>query len=371
MITYPVSRPFIGSVERAHVAECVSSSFLTQGPLVAQFEREFAEFLAPPVAELGFGVVACSSGTAAVHLALLALGVKPGDEVLVPNLTFVATANAVAYIGAVPVLVDVEADSWNIDLADAERKITSRTTAIVPVHLYGRPCDMDAVMRLAARHRLWVVEDAAQGLGGRAEGGRPLGTIGHAGTFSFYANKIITTVEGGAVVSRHPDVLERVRLLRGQGQGARRYFHEVVGFNYRMSDLHASVGIAQLAQIRSFLAERREIFTQYRCYLNRIAPQPAAVEGEAPWLFTLRLPEGVSPTQVASELLVREIETRPVFVPIHRLPPYSGGNGSFPYADRAAACGISLPTYVGLDGHVAIVSAHVLEVVDGIRKAGK
>ena len=358
----PVSNPSLGEAERMAVARCLDSGFVTQGRLVAEFEERFAAFLGTPHA------AACASGTAALHLALLALGVKPGDEVLVPDLTFVATANAVAYIGARPVLVDVEPDTWNIDLADAERKITARTTAIIPVHLYGRACRMTDVMNLAARYRLWVIEDAAQGLGGEFAGS-PLGTIGHAGTFSFYANKVITTVEGGAVVSRFSDVIDRVKLLRGQGQGSRRYFHEVIGFNYRMTDLHAAIGLAQLDRINDFLAARRAIFALYHECLRLPARQPAWLPTSAPWLFTVALPAGVSPDVVASELLVRGIETRPVFVPIHQLPAHHWPEGRFPVAEGASQSGLSLPTYVGVYGHVRRIAAAVQEIVDGIRSS--
>lgn len=347
---YPVSAPEISALEADSVMAAINSGRITQGERVERFEGELGWRLD------GLHVVACSSGTAALHLALAALGVGPGDEVLVPDLTFVATANAVLYLGATPVLVDVDPVSWNIDLGDAASKVTPRTTTIIPVHLYGVPCDMDAVARFAERHRLAVVEDAAQGFGGSWRG-RPLGTHGLMGTFSFYGNKIVTTAEGGAIATRNPDLAARLRLLRGQGMGRRRFFHEAVGYNYRMSDVHAAIGLAQLDRLSVFLQQRRAIFAAYRRNLAPCA-RPEGV-GEAPWLFTLELP-GSDPVRVAEALAARGIETRPVFVPLHEMPAFRCA-GAFPMASRIARRGISLPTYVGLtDNDVLEISEALL-----------
>lgn len=352
---FPVSRPTIGQEESVAVAATLGGGQVSMGPRVALFERELGRRLGAE------HVVACASGTAALHLALAALGVGPGDEVLVPNLTFIATANAPCYVGARPVLVDVDPVTWNIDLEDAARKLTDNTVAIIPVHLYGVPCDMDAVAAFAQRNLLFVIEDAAEGLGG-AWNGRALGTHGTVGCFSFYANKILTTVEGGAIVTADPDIAEALRLLRGQGQGQRRFFHERLGFNYRLSDLHAAVGLAQLRQLDAFLAQRHEIFARYREALAPLAPRPG-VPGEAPWLFTLELPEGVDVTTVSLRLLRLGIETRPVFVPISQQPPHAT-EVEFPVSERIAERGVSLPTYVGMTGEdIQFVSESLLLAV--------
>lgn len=355
-VRYPVGLPFIGDLERARVAQTLLDGQLTQGPTVARFEETFAEWLGVRNA------VACSSGTAALHLALRALGIGPGDEVLVPDLSFVATANAVVYCGATPVLVDVDAATWNISLTDADRKIGSRTKAIVPVHLYGLPCDMDAMRWFADAHDIAVVEDAAEALGGNWKG-QPCGTQSACGTFSFYANKILTTGEGGAVVTNDDELAASLRLFRGQWQSPnRRYWHAETGFNYRMTDVHASIGLAQFERIDWLLAERLKVVQRYRQLLHFLESPTSA--GQAPWLFTALLPKGVSFTRAAAGLLARGVETRPVFVPMHRLPMFERPDGQFPEACRVSDAGISLPTYPGLtDDDVAFISAAVLEVV--------
>lgn len=355
-LRYPIGSPFIGELERSRVAETLSAGRLTQGPTVERFEETLAEYLGVR------HVVACSSGTAALHLALRALGVGPGDEVLVPDLSFVATANAVVYCGATPVLVDVEPSTWNISLTDADKKVSARTKAIVAVHLYGLPCDLDALRWFADAHGIEVVEDAAEALGGSWKG-QPCGTQSACGTFSFYANKIVTTGEGGAVVTHDDALAASLRLFRGQGQSPnRRYWHTETGFNYRMSDVHAAIGLAQFERIDWLLAERTKIVQQYRQLLSFLE-SPTAV-GQAPWLFTALLPKGISFIRVAAGLLSRGIETRPIFAPMHRLPMFERPDNQFPEACRISDAGISLPTYPGLtDDDVSFISAAVLEVV--------
>lgn len=349
----PVSDPGIGPLEIGEVAAAVASGRITQGERVARFEAALGGLL-------GAHVVACSSGTAALHLALAALGIGPGDEVLVPDLTFVATGNAPLYLGATPVLVDVDPNSWNIDLGAAAALVTPRTVAIIPVHLYGVPCDMGAVRQFAEAHNLAVIEDAAEGFGGSWES-RPLGTHGLMGTFSFYANKIVTTAEGGAVATRSEMIAARLRLLRGQGQGARRFFHEAVGFNYRMSDVHAAIGLAQLARLGASLACRRAIMAGYRRRLSALAPRPG-MAGEAPWLFTLDL-GGADPAQVADLLARRGIDSRPIFAPLHTMPAFRCA-GEFPHATMISRRAISLPTFAGMtDDDVRLVADTVLEAV--------
>lgn len=340
MMRYPVSRPSVGPRELQLVTECVMQNQLTQGPMVAEFEARFAEKM-----ECSYAV-ACSSGTTALHLALAALGLGPGDEVLVPDLTFVATANAVRYTGAAVVLVDVDPYSWCLDVDKARMKVTPRTRAIVPVHLYGQPCDMTALALFAEAHALLIIEDAAQGLGGMY-GNVPLGTLGDAGTFSFYGNKIITTGEGGMVVTDSVETAEKLRLLRGQGQSATtRYFHTVLGYNYRLTDLQAAFGIAQLEAFDAHLAQRQAVFAAYRQRLTSVGLMCIPPSG-APWLFTVILPDNVSRPRVQASLLEQGIDTRPVFVPLHRLPMYAG-NGSdadFKVASYLGDHGLSLPTY--------------------------
>lgn len=335
---YTVGCPDLGPFEAAAVSAAVLSGQITHGPSVLRFEREFGERLGVR------NVVACSSGTTALHLACAALGLESGDEVLVPDITYVATANAVTYVGAKPILVDVRRDTWNIDLEDAQFKLSSRTRAILLTHLYGVPCDMDAVRQFADAFGLLVIEDAAEALGGDWNG-QPCGTFGACGTFSFYGNKVLTTGEGGAVVTQDDDLAARMRLLRGQGQTpGRRFWHECVGFNYRLTDVQAAIGLMQLSRLDEMLARRQKVMSCYQELTRDVLTFPV-VQGTAPWLFTGLLPEGVSYAKVEQGLKVKGIETRPVFAPLHRLSMYLADELDFAIASMISDYGISLPTH--------------------------
>jgi perosamine synthetase len=228
----PVAEPSFGENERRYLNECLSSGWISsQGLFVERFERELAEKLGVPEA------VAVSSGTAALHLAVAALGIGPGDEVIVPDLTFAATINSVLHCGATPVLVDVDVDSWTMLPSEVESAITARTRAVLPVHLYGQMAAMDELIALARRHNLLIIEDAAQALGSRL-GEQLAGTIGDAGAFSMFANKLISTGEGGMIIFRDAAAAARARVLRDHGMTpGRRYWHDTVGFNYRLTNL--------------------------------------------------------------------------------------------------------------------------------------
>lgn len=343
MVRYPVSQPSIGAAERERVDEVLRSGWLTQGRTVEEFERRFADYLNVKHA------VACTSGTTALHLALLALGVGPGDEVLVPDLTYVATANAVAYTGAAPVLVDVDPETWNIDLEEAFQHLGPRTRAIMPVHLYGVPCDMDAVREFAAAANLLVIEDAAEALGGFWKF-MACGSLGDAGAFSFYGNKVLTTGEGGMVVTNEDDVAARARLLRGQAQDPhRRYYHPEAGFNYRMTEVQAAIGLAQLGRLDAMLHHRSRLCELYLARLGDYgyASMSSCLHGFAPWLFTLQM-MGAPRDAMAARLAEVGIETRPAFVPLHRLPMYARPDEEFRMASLVGDTGLSLPTYADL-----------------------
>jgi perosamine synthetase len=369
MLRYPVSQPAIGERERQLVNETIRANRLTQGPMVARFERGLAERLDVRHA------IACANGTVALHLALAAMDIGPGDEVLVPDLTYVATVNAVAYTGATPVLCDIRPDSWELDLEDAARKVCDRTRAILPVHLYGQPCNMEALELFADAHGLMILEDAAEALGATArsrerDGLVPCGAAGDAGCFSFYGNKILTTGEGGAVVTDSDALATRLRHLRGQGMDpARRYFHSAIGFNYRLTDLQAAIGVGQLEALDALLIARRLVCETYR---RALAPSalgwglellPASA---APWLFTIILPTRFDRAGVMRELEeVHRIETRPTFVPLHRLPMYGRPDAQFPIACAIGDRGLSLPTYPQMTpADARIISAALLQVLD-------
>jgi perosamine synthetase len=356
-----VAEPLLDGNEWRYVRECLDTNWISsQGTFVSAFERAFAKFC-------GVGhAVATNSGTAALHLALVALGIGPGDEVIVPSLTFVATANAVRYCGAVPVLVDNDPLTFNISPDDVRARITARTAAIVPVHLFGQTADMDALLAIAREHGLYVIEDACEAHGAR-HNGRRAGALGHCGAFSFYGNKIVTTGEGGMVTTDDAALAERLRLYRGQGMSPdRRYWFPVIGFNYRMTNIAAAIGLGQIERIDHHLAARRRVAAAYERELGRLAdrvqlPQAAPWAEPVYWMYTIQVSDGarVSRDDVGAALSARGIETRPMFHPMHRLPPYREDAKRFPNAERCAARGLSLPTHAGLgdDDVQRIVSA--------------
>jgi perosamine synthetase len=346
-----VAAPMLVGNEKAYVADCLESTWVSStGRYIERFEAAFAEFCGIRHA------MSCSNGTVALHLALLALDVGPGDEVIVPTLTFVATANAVRYCGARPVFVDAEPESWNLDPAAVEERITPRTKGIIVVHLFGHPVDMAAIRSIADRHGLFVVEDAAQAHGAECQG-RRVGSFGDVATFSFFGNKIITTGEGGMVVTNRSDIADRVRLLKSHGMDPnRRYWFPVIGYNYRMTNVAAAIGLAQLEKVAWHLHRRAEVAKWYREELRLARGLTWQIEQpwarHVWWMFSVVLDEDVpvERDRVMAELRMRNIETRPIVIPIHSLPPYRGiaGSGVFPVAERLARRGINLPTWAKL-----------------------
>jgi perosamine synthetase len=345
----PVAEPSLGERELLYVTECVLSGWVSSaGAFVDRFEHAFADFCGTRHA------VACANGTAALHLALAGLGIGSGDEVIVPTLTFVATANAVAYTGARPVLVDSEPRTWAIDPALVEAAITPRTKAIVVVHLYGHPADLDPILDVAARHGLPVVEDAAEAHGARYRD-RVVGGLGTVGAFSFYGNKIVTTGEGGMLVTDDDALAERLRLLRAHGMAPdRRYWHPVLGFNYRLTNLQAALGVAQMERVEELIASKRRIAAQYTAGLRDVPgltlPPEEPWATSVYWLYSVLVDEdafGLGRDELMAVLAEEGVETRPVFVPLHRQPLYDTG-ARLPVAERIAATGLSLPSAVGL-----------------------
>jgi perosamine synthetase len=363
----PVAAPALVGREREYVLDCLDSSWISStGRYIDRFERGFAAYCG-----VGFGV-GCCNGTAALHVALRALGVGPGDEVIVPTLTFVATANAVAYCGAEPVFVDSEPTTWNMDPAAVAARIGPRTKGVLVVHLYGHPVDMDPILEVARRQGLFVVEDAAQAHGAEYKG-RRVGSLADAACFSFYGSKLITTGEGGMVVTDRADLAERARVLRGQGQDpTRRYWFPVLGHNYRMTNIAAAIGLAQLERIDWHLGRHRENAAWYRDELRGIAALQLSPEAEwarsSFWMSSLVLAAGCTAKRddVLTALADRGIETRPFFPPMHTLPIYAERcrNESFPVAERLAARGFNLPSAAGLSrDDVAFVASALRELI--------
>lgn len=345
-IRYPVTEPHLDESDRSHLLDAFDSGWISsQGPYLEKFERNFAEFAGTAHA------LATCNGTTALHLALMALDLKPGDEVIVPTFTYIASANAVRYCGATPVLVDCSTDTWNMDPGAVEAAITERTVGIMPVHLYGMPCDMASLAAIAKRHRLWLVEDAAEAHGATVHGKR-VGSLGTIASFSLFGNKIITTGEGGVVTTNDPELAARMALLRGQGMDpTRRYWFPIVGYNYRMTNLAAALGVSQLAKVEHLIAAHRQVHGWYREALGDmpgLAWQASRADTvSVRWLTSIRLRSAEHRPRMRDDLMQRlradGIDTRPFFYPMHAMPPYAS-SAPFPVADRIASSGINVPS---------------------------
>ena len=334
----PVSAPVLGARELEYVTDAVRSGWVSSiGPYVDRFEESFAAYVGVRHA------IAVANGTVALHLLLHAIGIGPGDEVIVPDLTFAATAHAVLQTGAAPVLADVEPSSWCLDPAAVRRAVGPRTRAILPVHLYGQAADLTVLGALAHDAGLAVIEDAAEAHGA-TWAGRMVGSFGRASAFSFYGNKIITTGEGGMITTDDAALAARLRFLKDHGMSKeRRYFHTELAFNYRMTNLQAALGVAQLEQIETFIAKKRLVHAWYRealdgvpgLVLNPVIPGSRNVC----WMTSAVLPAGVRREEVARRLRERGVDSRPFFVPMSALPHLAGTRRVG--ADGAAACPVA------------------------------
>lgn len=345
----PVAEPFLGKEEEKLVLEGLRSGWISSiGKYIPQFEEEFARYCG-----VRYGVT-CSNGTTALHLALVACDIGPGDEVIVPSMTFVATANAVTYTGAKPILVDSEPDTWNIDPEKIKEKITRRTKAIIPVHLYGHPADMGPILSIARKYDLVVIEDAAEAHGAMYKQ-EMVGSLSDIACFSFFGNKIITTGEGGMLVTNNRILAEKARMLRDHGVSKkRRYYYPHLGFNYRMTNLQAALGLAQLAKIDKIIAAKRQIAQKYQQFLSPIAHK-LILHPEAKWaknvfwMYSVLVQPRKSTTRdrLAKYLKRANIDSRPFFFPIHKLARYKTDE-KFPVADFLASSGLNLPSSVNL-----------------------
>ena len=339
----PWAEPHYWGREEAYALEALRSSWISGGPFVERLESDFAAYCGSP------HMVATSNGTTALHAAFLALGVMPGDEIVVPGFAFLAAANIALHMNAVPVFADVDPETWCVTADSIAAVITSRTVGIVPVHSYGNMCDMRPILDLAADRGLWVCEDAAEALGS-TYGGKQAGTIAEIGTYSFHATKTITTGEGGAVATRRSDLSERMRLVRSHGVRARRYFHEAPGHNFRLTNLQAAIGCAQLEQIEPIRRERDRVYRSYVACLSalegiRLQRMTHEVKPVV-WAIALQLDESRFPQgrdAVIEQLAECGIETRPGFHAASEMPTlYSASD--IPAAEAAARQVISLPS---------------------------
>lgn len=339
----PVAEPDLSHAELRNLLDAFLSTWISSaGDYIARFETSFAAR-----AGMSHGV-ATSNGTTSLHLALAALGIGPGDEVIVPDLTFAASANVVIHLGARPVLVDVDPLTWCVSPETIERAITPRTRAVMPVHVFGRPAPMTEIRDLALRHGLFVIEDCAEAHGAGYDG-QPVGSFSDVASFSFFANKIVTTGEGGICVTGDADLARRMRMLRDHGmRPERRYWHEEAGYNFRMTNLQAAIGCAQLERMDGFLAMRRKVHESYETalgHLPRIAfPPPMPPRHQPVTWFSCAL----APAQVRPRLIEAcrqaNIDLRPFFHGLSSMPAYRRYARKCPESTRLSACGINLPT---------------------------
>ena len=344
----PVSKPTLTGNEMKYVQQAIATNWISSaGSFIRDFEVKFAE-----VCGAKYGI-ACANGTVAMHLAMATLGLEADDEVIIPTFTMIATANAVAYCGAKPVLVDMEPNYWQMDVDQVAAKITPRTKAIVPVHIYGHPTDMDPLRELAQKHGIMIIEDSAEAHGGEYKG-QPCGSLGDAAGFSFYGNKIITTGEGGMVTTNNREIAKLAWNLREHAFSHERHFwHKFVGFNYRMTNLQAAVGLAQVEQMATFVAQRRQNALEYNCRLSTIpgirTPAEAPWAKNVYWMYGIMVDEkeyGMNRDQLRKVLADNGIETRTFFIPMHCQPVYWDAfkGQRYPVAEDLCKRGFYLPS---------------------------
>jgi perosamine synthetase len=335
--------PNVGKLEKEYLNNCIDSTFIsTFGPFIPEFEEKFAGYIGAKKA------VSTQSGTAALHIALYELGIGEGDEVIVPDLTFIATINPILYVGATPVIVDVSPKTWNIEAEEIEKAITKKTKALIPVHLYGNPCNLDEIIEIAKDHNLFVIEDATESLGASYKG-RQTGTFGDFGCFSFNGNKLITTGGGGMIATNDEKQAEHIKFLVNQARDASQgYYHPEVGFNYRMTNIEASLGLAQLERIDKFLEKKREFRKIYQEVFNdlpyiKFQKEYDNAEGSW-WLTCIKIEKEINISNLMIKLKEKGIPTRRIFMPASEMPYLKKYSTVYPNAYEIYNHGICLPS---------------------------
>jgi len=343
----PVYQPYLLGNEKKYVNECLDSNWISsKGEFIGRFEKKFAEFI-----DVKHATSVCN-GTVAIHLALLACGIQPGDEVIVPSLTYVASVNTILQAGAIPVFVDSLFDTWQIDVEDVRRKLSPKTKAVMAVHLYGHPCDLQSLTAICRENNLYLIEDCAEAFGSYYED-KHVGTFGDIATFSFFGNKTLTTGEGGMVITNHTDVHHRAANLKNQGISSTvQYWHDVPAYNYRMTNICAAIGLSQMEYIEVILAKKRQIAEWYAHALQGL---PLSTHEEAKnvkhsyWMCSILLNEAKHRDPLRHHLDQAGIETRPMFYPAHLFPMYASSSESHPVAESLGSRGMNLPSWPGLE----------------------
>ncbi len=350
---FSIAKPYISKKEEKYVMEALRSGILSIGPKIRIFEEKFAKFVGTKYA------CAVSSGTAGLHLALLAAGIKEGDEVITSPFSFVASANSILYVGAKPVFVDIDPDTYNIDPKKIEEKITKKTKAILPVHIFGQLADMDPIMKIAEKYKLKVIEDACESIGATYKG-KSAGTFGESAVFAFYPNKQMTTGEGGMVVTNDEKIYELCCSLRNQGRSGNMQWldHERLGYNYRLDEMSAALGLAQIEKIKFLLSEREKIAKLYNRYLgeykNFVKIPPIGKFNTHTWFVYVALVKDkkINRDKLISNLSGAGISTKPYLPSIHLFSFYKKlfgyKKGDFPISESVSDRAMALPFYIGL-----------------------
>ena len=346
MYRIPLYKPTLDGNEKKYVNQCLDSTWISsKGKFIKRFEDSVKNYLSIDYASC------VSNGTVALHLALLSLEIGIGDEVIVPSFTYIASVNSITYTGAKAVFADSLEDTWQIDPVDIESKITQKTKAIMVVHLYGHPCEMDEILKITEKYKLYLIEDAAEALGAKYKS-KYIGTIGDISTFSFFGNKTITTGEGGMVVTKNQDFYNKIEHFKGQGLVSNKeYWHDVVGYNYRMTNIQAAIGTAQIERIENILIKKRKIAKLYDKLLYHL---PINLHNEKKnvvhsyWMYTFLVKDELIRDGLRQYLNQNGIETRPTFYPVHTMPMYFQKNQKLNVAENISKRGINLPSYPDL-----------------------
>lgn len=345
----PVNEPLIAKNALAYVSDCIKTGWISSaGSYIERFEKKFAKFLGVRYA------ITTTSGTASLHLALATLGIGKGDEVILPDHTMFACAVSVIYTGAKPVVVDVERDTWNMNVSQIEKKITKRTKAIMPVHIYGHPVDMDPLMKLAQKYKLFIIEDAAEACGAEYKR-KKVGSFGDINCFSFYANKIITTGEGGIVTTNNKKLAQKAQELKDLAHSPKkRFLHTKIGFNYRMTNMQAALGLAQLEEVEKYIEKKRWMANLYNLRLKNIEGLTLPIEKpwakNVYWMYAVLVEDsfGITKDTLQKRLKEKGIDTRTFFVPIHQQPALKKiglkDKNSYPVTEEISKKGLYLPS---------------------------
>lgn len=342
----PVYQPSLMGNEKKYVNDCLDTNWISsKGKYVSLFEEAFAKYI-----NVKYATGVCN-GTVALHLALVALGIGAGDEVIVPTLTYIASVNTIVYTGAKPVFVDSLPNTWQINPQEVRRSITPNTKAIMAVHLYGHPCEMSLLKEIADEYKLFLIEDCAEAIGSKYQS-HHVGTFGDVATFSFYGNKTITTGEGGMLLTNDQTIYERAVHFKGQGLAKyRQYWHDVIGYNYRMTNICAAIGLAQLEKVNNILVKKRQIAELYKQLLKDTEYEVHPEVGDtfhSYWMVSILVSQTNDRDRIRKSLAKAGIETRPVFYPVHTMPMYSQKYQRHKVAEDIGWRGINLPSYSDL-----------------------